>query len=36
VVDRNLEGLPEFAAYGEAWKRLVAQLRPSPHLFTNL
>jgi hypothetical protein len=36
VVDRGLEPAPEFAAYGEAWKRLVAQLRPSPHLFTNL
>jgi hypothetical protein len=22
--------------YQEAWNRLAAQLRPSPHLFTNL
>jgi len=36
VVDR---GGPAFAPpeqYREAWSRLVAQLRPSPHLFTNL
>jgi hypothetical protein len=36
VVDR---GSPAFAAsehYQEGWNRLAAQLRPSPHLFTNL
>jgi hypothetical protein len=36
VVDR---GSREFAAsddYQDSWNRLVAQLRPSPHLFTNL
>jgi hypothetical protein len=36
VIDR---GSPSYAASEqtqEAWNRLVAQLRPSPHLFTNL
>jgi hypothetical protein len=36
VVDRNAESSPIFARYAEGWSRLVAQLRPSPHLFTNL
>ncbi len=35
-VDRDMKASPAFAQYGEAWARLVAQLRPSPHLFTNL
>jgi Nuclease-related domain len=36
VVDRDLKASPAFAQYSDAWNRLVAQLRPSPHLFTNL
>ncbi len=36
VVDRNMRASPAFAPYTEAWSRLAAQLRPSPHLFTNL
>ncbi len=36
VVDRNMRTSPAFAPYAEAWNRLAAQLRPSPHLFTNL
>jgi Nuclease-related domain len=36
VVDRNMKSSPAFAHFAEEWNRLVAQLRPSPHLFTNL
>lgn len=36
AVDRNQADFPEYAAYADAWQRLVAQLRPSPHSFTNL
>jgi len=36
AVDRTQTTFPEYAAYMEGWKRLVAELRPSPHLFTNL
>ena len=36
VVDRNQTAFTEYATYTEAWNRLVSQLRPSPHLFTNL
>ena len=36
VVDRNQTAFPEYATYTEAWNRLLSQLRPSPHLFTNL
>ncbi len=36
VVDRSLISSPPFVEFSEAWSRLVAQLRPSPHLFTNL
>ena len=36
IVDQGMKASPAFASYGEAWARLVAQLRPSPHLFTNL
>ena len=36
VVDRSMKGSPAFAHFIEAWGRLVAQLKPSPHLFTNL
>jgi Nuclease-related domain len=36
VVDRNSQAyaVPEY--HQEGWSRLVGQLRPSPHLFTNL
>src|ERR1700735_1589439 len=36
VVDQGMKASPAFSHYGEEWARLVAQLRPSPHLFTNL
>jgi hypothetical protein len=36
AVDRGQTDFPEHATYTDAWNRLVAQLRPSPHLFTNL
>jgi hypothetical protein len=36
IVDQGMKASPAFTQYGEAWGRLVAQLRPSPHLFTNL
>jgi hypothetical protein len=36
IVDRGMKSSPAFAHYTDAWGRLVAQLRPSPHLFTNL
>jgi Nuclease-related domain len=36
VVDRGMKASPAFAHFADAWSRLVAQLRPSPHLFTNL
>jgi Nuclease-related domain len=36
VVDRNMKSSPAFAHFAEEWSRLVGQLRPSPHLFTNL
>jgi hypothetical protein len=36
AVDRGQTSFPEYATYTDAWNRLVAQLRPSPHLFTNL
>jgi hypothetical protein len=36
AVDRGQTNFPEFAAYTDAWKGLVEQLRPSPHMFTNL
>jgi hypothetical protein len=36
AVDRTNTDYPEYAAYTDAWNRLVQQLRPSPHLFTNL
>jgi hypothetical protein len=36
VVDRGMKSSPGFAEFADAWNRLVAQLRPSPHLFTNL
>ncbi len=36
VVDQNLKSSPPVAQYADAWARLVTQLRPSPHVFTNL
>jgi hypothetical protein len=36
VVERASKHAPPDNPYTEAWGRLVAQLRPSPHLFTNL
>jgi hypothetical protein len=36
VVDRGMKSLPDFAHFTGPWERLVSQLRPSPHLFTNL
>lgn len=36
VVDQNMKASPPVAQYADAWARLVAQLRPSPHVFTNL
>jgi hypothetical protein len=36
AVDRGQTTVGEFAAYTDAWNRLVTQLRPSPHMFTNL
>jgi hypothetical protein len=36
VVDRTSKSLPGTEQYDEVWGRLLAQLRPSPHLFTNL
>jgi len=36
VVDRSMKASPAFAHFTESWGRLVAQLKPSPHLFTNL
>jgi hypothetical protein len=35
-VDRSQTDFPEYPAYLDAWDRLVSQLRPSPHTFTNL
>jgi len=36
VVDRGSLAVPNADQYSQDWARLVAQLRPSPHLFTNL
>ena len=36
VVDRGNQTFARREQYQEAWNRLTAQLRPSPHLFTNL
>jgi hypothetical protein len=36
VVDHSSQSLPGTEQYDEVWGRFVAQLRPSPHLFTNL
>ncbi len=36
AVDRTQADFPGFSTYTDAWGRLIAQLRPSPHLFTSL
>jgi Nuclease-related domain len=36
VVDRGSPAFENSDQYAEGWSRLIAQLRPSPHLFTNL
>jgi hypothetical protein len=36
VVDRGGHASPNSDQHTDAWSHLVAQLRPSPHLFTNL
>ena len=36
VVDRGMKGSAAYTQLAESWTRLIAQLRPSPHLFTNL
>jgi hypothetical protein len=36
VVDQAMKASPAVTQYADSWRRLVAQLRPSPHLFTNL
>ena len=36
VVDHGLKASPGFGQFADVWNRLVAQLRPSPHVFTNL
>src|ERR1700761_5460087 len=36
VVDRGAAAFAPTEQYQESWNRLVAQLRPSPHLFTDL
>ena len=35
-VDRSLKGSAALEPFAELWSRVVAQLKPSPHLFTNL
>jgi hypothetical protein len=36
VVDRSRDAFSNSEQHADTWTRLVAQLRPSPHLFTNL
>ena len=36
VVDRGSQEFQNSDQYADAWSRLLAQLRPSPHIFTNL
>jgi Nuclease-related domain len=36
VIDRGAAAFAPTEQYQESWNRLIAQLRPSPHLFTNL
>jgi hypothetical protein len=35
-VDRSLKGSAALQPFQEVWSRVVSQLKPSPHLFTNL
>jgi hypothetical protein len=35
-VDRSLKGSAALEPFAEVWARVVSQLKPSPHLFTNL
>ena len=35
-VDRSLKGSAALEPFAEVWTRVVSQLKPSPHLFTNL
>ena len=35
-VDRSLKGSAALASSAEVWGRVIPQLKPSPHLFTNL
>ncbi|HMK84943.1 MAG TPA: nuclease-related domain-containing protein [Steroidobacteraceae bacterium] len=34
--DRSVKGIPSFAQFSAVWSQLVAQLKPSPHVFTDL
>jgi hypothetical protein len=34
--DRSLKGSAALEPFAEVWSRVVSQLKPSPHLFTNL
>jgi len=36
VVDRSNDAFSNSEQHTDSWSRLIAQLRPSPHLFTNL
>jgi hypothetical protein len=36
VVDPGSQAFQNSAEYADAWSRLLAQLQPSPHVFTNL
>jgi len=36
VLDRGNKHSPPYNPHSEAWSRLLGQLKPSPHLFTNL
>jgi hypothetical protein len=35
-VDRSLKGSDALQPFAEVWNRVISQLKPSPHLFTNL
>jgi Nuclease-related domain len=36
VIDQGTRSSPVYDQFAEAWRKLVVQLRPSPHLFTNM
>lgn len=36
VVDQTVQSSSAYAEFIEGWERLLGQLKPSPHLFTNL